>query len=243
MRAIYEPQGRAYEYSPLACNLYSGCEFGCLYCYAPAVLHQTRDQFTHPRPRIGVIPQIEADCKRLIQIHEVEKHVLFCFTCDPYQPTLHTQYHLMTDAMRILQKYRIPINILTKSHTAREDFYLLNICKYPRFGMTLTFTDMAKSRKMEPLASDPTDRFLTLQEAKYNYSNIQTWASLEPIIDVDETIGCIKATHEYVDHYKVGKWNHTSEQRDWPDIRQRVIGVLEDYGCNYILKKDLKQAK
>ena len=31
---IYEPAGRAREYAALACNVYRGCEHGCIYCYA-----------------------------------------------------------------------------------------------------------------------------------------------------------------------------------------------------------------
>ena len=34
MNVIYEPKGRAREYSELACNLYRGCTHGCRYCYA-----------------------------------------------------------------------------------------------------------------------------------------------------------------------------------------------------------------
>ena len=40
MNVIYEPKGRAREYSPLACNLYMGCTHGCKYCYAPACMHK-----------------------------------------------------------------------------------------------------------------------------------------------------------------------------------------------------------
>ena len=34
MSVIYEPKGKAREYSPLALNLYLECQHGCKYCYA-----------------------------------------------------------------------------------------------------------------------------------------------------------------------------------------------------------------
>ena len=37
MRTIYEPQGRAREYSPLALNHYQGCDHACTYCYARSI--------------------------------------------------------------------------------------------------------------------------------------------------------------------------------------------------------------
>lgn len=243
MRAIYEPTGRAKEYSELACNLYNGCSFGCTYCYAPAVMRMTPEQFSVPRPRNGVIESLNADCIRLKRLGEQKKHVLFCFTCDPYQP-IDAQHHLMRSALEVLRRHRIPPRILTKSDRAEADFDLLSVCVDPEFGMTLTHYNDDLGRFYEPRASSTHSRFKTLYTAKNNYG-IRTWVSLEPIIKVEETVRCIEWTHEFVDYYKVGKWNHSPEATgmDWVSIRQRVIGVLEDYGCVYTVKKDLREAR
>jgi len=32
-RLIYQPKGKAREYSPWACNLFNGCTNNCSYCY------------------------------------------------------------------------------------------------------------------------------------------------------------------------------------------------------------------
>lgn len=39
IQTIYEPSGKAREYSPLALNLYKGCDHGCNYCYVPDMKH------------------------------------------------------------------------------------------------------------------------------------------------------------------------------------------------------------
>jgi DNA repair photolyase len=245
MKAIYTPTGKAKEYSNLACNLYTGCSVGCKYCYAPSIMRMTREEFrTQARPRFQIIQQLEKDLITLKRQENTETPVLFCFTCDPYQPALDTEHHLMRQALQLMHKHRIPVSILTKREEAVKDFDLLAVCKYPEFGMTLTFSSDTDTKNWEPGSSLPGKRLETLYTAKTTYG-IKTWASLEPIIDVKQTLDLIEASHTFVDMFKVGKWNHSpqADTLDWVDIRRRVVGALEDHGCRYLLKKDLKWAR
>ena len=60
MNVIYEPKGRAREYSELACNLYRGCTHGCRYCYAPATMRTTGEKWHgKAEPRKGVLRLLE----------------------------------------------------------------------------------------------------------------------------------------------------------------------------------------
>ena len=54
---VYVPKGAALEYAPLAVNLYTGCSHGCKYCFAPACLHVTREEFSVPVARKGATPR------------------------------------------------------------------------------------------------------------------------------------------------------------------------------------------
>lgn len=65
MSVIYEPRGRAREYAPLACNVYSGCDHGCKYCYAPAVIRKSRQDFLISKTRNRFFAQLERDAKKL----------------------------------------------------------------------------------------------------------------------------------------------------------------------------------
>ena len=62
MQVVYQPKGRALEYSELACNLYMGCTHGCKYCFAPACMRKTPEQWhSAPYCRSDVIGKLRKD--------------------------------------------------------------------------------------------------------------------------------------------------------------------------------------
>jgi DNA repair photolyase len=152
---IYEPRGKAREYSPLAVNLYSGCSHECEYCYSPAYIHVSREDFYQPKPRKDILQRINLDANKLKQKHE-KGPVLLCFTCDPYQP-IDEKYQLSRQAIQILHSSGLNVMILTKGGLrAQRDFDLLN--EKDLFGVTLTNLDSAFSLKWEPGAALPVER-------------------------------------------------------------------------------------
>ena len=79
MRVIYKPKGRALEYSPLALNIYTGCQHSCRYCYVPLALHRDKMSFrTNVRPRKDILKKTERDCMELQDQGNKEK-ILLCF--------------------------------------------------------------------------------------------------------------------------------------------------------------------
>jgi DNA repair photolyase len=86
MNAIYAPTGRAAEYSPLACNLYWGCNHACRYCYAPGVLRRKPEEFhASVRPRGNILAKLEKDARA---IEGDPRQILLSFLCDPYPTAL-----------------------------------------------------------------------------------------------------------------------------------------------------------
>ena len=229
MRAIYEPKGKAGEYAEYACNLWTGCSHACIYCYSPAVLRMDRHTFnTKPLPRTGALVQLEADCKRQVAMGRREVPVLFCFTCDPYQPG-EADLEMMPRVIETMNRHQIPIRILTKSSLVTRD--MPQMLPATELGMTLTFSDTEDSRTWEPRASEPGERVEALRIAKERHG-LTTWASLEPIIDPSQTLDLINQTHRFVDHYKIGKWNYSlrADGMDWPEIRYRLENRLLELG-------------
>lgn len=235
MSIIYEPKGRAREYSLLAANIYDGCEHGCRYCYVPGILRKDREAFHKAiTARKDVVGRVEADAKKLAC---TDKRVLLCFACDPYQP-IDNELQLTRDVIRILRGHHIPFQVLTKGGMrSARDFDLYE--KYDAFATTLTFLNPADSIEWEPCAPLPADRIKAIKEAKA--AGLQTWVSLEPVIDPAQSINIIHETCGFVDHYKIGKWNHDgrAEEIDWQLFGKVAIALCKQYGKTYYVKKDL----
>ncbi len=237
MAIIYQPAGRAREYSEWAANLYSGCGHGCIYCYAPSACRRQRNEFhATPKPRKNVLKQLEKDCQRL-QGKKMPR-ILFCFTTDPYQ-LIEKEHEITRQAIKMLHDHGLAVQILTKGGSrAERDFDLLT--PEDAFASTLTFLDEADSKMWEPGAASPQDRIDTIKEA--HNAGIPTWVSLEPVIDPEQTLQIVRQTHEFVDLYKVGKLNYHPRARevDWGQFTKEVVALLKSLGKRYYIKKDLQ---
>jgi DNA repair photolyase len=239
MKVIYEPKGRAREYSELACNLYRGCPHGCRYCFGPAVLRTTKEKFhTMAGPRKNIIELFEEDAKKL---KDETRHILFCFTSDPYQPLERTE-RLTHQALEIVKKYGLNSQVLTKgkAELIHEDLELMKATG-TQLGITLCFSDDETRKYWEPDASTVNERLAILKEA--HEAGIYTWVSLEPVIDPEQALDVIRTAHPFVDFWKVGKLNHMKDVErgvDWVKFLFDVEELLLKHGARYYIKNDLR---
>jgi DNA repair photolyase len=237
LKVIYTPAGRAREYSALAVNLYSGCNHGCLYCYAPDCTHRDRKEFySKQTARTDILKKLQEDCKILAGTKE---RILFCFTCDPYQKLDDTE-QLTRKALGLFKLYDIPFQILTKAgHRAERDFDLYK--PGDAFATTLTFWDTEKSLYYEPQAALPMERIMTIRKAKK--AGIETWVSFEPVLNDEEVYTLLDLTHESVDLYKVGKISRYKPDKEinWEQFAYNIVNKLEKLGKKYYIKDDLKK--
>jgi DNA repair photolyase len=236
MKAIYEPTGRALEYSELAVNLYRGCVHGCDYCYVPAILRITPEQFhAKAEPRPGILAALAAD---VLRYAGTSRRVLLCFSCDAYQP-IEAEKDLTGAAIALLRRERIPFQVLTKAgRLAMKDFAAYS--RDDAFAVTLTSLSEMLRKEHEPKAAPPAERIGALIEA--HRRGIETWVSLEPVLDCEESLRIIKETHEFVDHYKIGTLNHCKSDvtmGEWRDFGKRAVNLCTAYRRSYWIKQDL----
>jgi len=239
MGIIYTPKGKAREYSPYAANLYSGCNHGCLYCYAPAISRKTREEHKNILQRSNIIRDFEADCKRMANL---QSQVLLCFMSDPYNSEEKTK-KITRWCLEIALKNKIPISVLTKSELVTRDIDLFK--KFGNnitIGMTITMDNNSDSILWEPEAALPGLRLDTLKTL--HESGINTWASFEPVIDIEQSLRMMKSTLPYVDLYKIGKLNNyksLDRGMDWNKFLIQSSNILRSENKNFYIKHDLRK--
>lgn len=239
MSIIYTPKGKAREYSPLAANIYDGCNHGCKYCYAPIIRFKKREEYYNVSERRNVLSELEKDCK---QYSYSKYQVLLTFMSDPYNK-LNDDLNITKKALELFLRYKIPVSILTKSKTVLNDIDMFKKFEdHIKIGMTLTFDNKKDSLDIEPEASLPEERINVLKTLKEN--NIITWASFEPVIKPDQSINMINKTLPFVDMYKIGKINNYAgidKTIDWNDFLYKAVEILRDNKKPFYVKYDLRQ--
>lgn len=241
MSIIYKPSGKAREYSPLAINLYTGCNHNCVYCYVPMILRQSSEQKMQPNVRRDVLRELEKDCKKN---YASKEQVLFSFMTDPYN-SLEIELKIMREALKMLYKYRIPVSILTKAgmHIFRDIDVIKKFGKHITIGTTLTFNNDKDSIEYEPNAALPAERLKMLSD--FHELDIRTWASFEPVIIPDQSIDMMNKCINYVDFIKVGKinnWRQFDKSIDWSAFLEKSVNMLRDSKKPFYVKYDLRMA-
>lgn len=213
-KAIYNPSGKAGEYSYWAVNFYNGCSANCDYCYCKKGVMSSLWSTT-PTLKKSLVDEITAqeifyrEAKNNLSSLR-ENGLFFNFTSDPF---LRETIDLNINAINICDQLGIPVKALTKQ-TWWIDEYILP--KNVSIGYTMTGFDL-----MESGADSNEDRIKALKYFKENKYN--TWASIEPVIVIQRSLGIIKSTRNFIDHYKIGPLS--GEKFDLSDIDKFIHAV------------------
>lgn len=238
MPIIYEPRGKAREYSELSVNLFTGCVHSCAYCYCPSILRKSLDNWVKEvHVRDNILKKLEGECKRATQDLK-NKELLLSFMTDTYQTDEYAD--ITRQALELFDYHGFKkINVLTKSgYRVVRDFDLF--VKNPgwKFGSTIIFKDETYRRKWERGAPSISSRYNAINLAKE--AGIYCWVSIEPVIVPEESLKVIDDLKGVVDFFKIGKLNHFKEIEATIDWRLFLANVRQELkGHNYMIKKDL----
>lgn len=235
---IYKPSGRALEYSPdaLALNIYTGCPHRCYYCFAPGVLHKTREEFhSNIAPRPGIVDAV----KRQLDKGQIsDKLIHLSFTCDPYPVGYDTA--ITREIIKAIKQSGNHVQILTKGGLpAVRDFDLLDDNDW--FGVSYTGIEQGelfKQTEREPNAAPHSERLFTLKTA--HLEGIKTWMSCEPVLVPRDVLTIIEFA-EYVDLFRIGKLNYHPSDTDWKWFGHASRRICENTNRNYYIKHDLHE--
>lgn len=235
-KAIYNPSGKAGEYSYWACNFYVGCSNECEYCYlkkgrgaailggnVPTLKKCFRDE-TH------ALEVFEKELRANLQ--ELQKHGLF-FSCTT-DPMLPETISLTYDSLDWCLNNNVPAKVLTKCTKWVEPFIeFQNNCtgktstkewrKQLAFGFTLTGHD-----ELETGASTNAERIEAMK--KLHDAGFKTFASIEPIIDFERSLKMIEATKDFCDLYKIGL--ESGKKYDKTETRSFIAMAVVEIALN-----------
>jgi DNA repair photolyase len=244
------------EFAPLISNLYRDCSHDCWYCYNK-LINRGQNLSYHTPTKKASLANIQDDLLFLQRNGRNNELVLISNMGDPYDmgrkgdikpkglkryfseekqdatPDDSNSYIYTREVLETFREFNHTFAILTKGNmlTAAKDFDLYGPSDW--FGVTLTYDNDTDSKKYEPGAASPTDRIKALEEAHNRDPRIQTWVSMEPVLDPDQTLNLIELIAEFVDHFRVGKLNHFKEieaKIDWPKFRNDVVALMQKCG-------------
>lgn len=234
---IYEPAGRAREYSPLALNYFKGCDHGCVYCYVPNMLGRFNSKYNHNE----VISPIDFTQlkKSAAKNRGCGKQILLSFTGDPY---CNTENGETTQVLEILNFYEHKVAILTKNPLkAYRDIELIKqFGDRIKVGSTLTCDNSKDSKIWEPGAPEPSQRIKGLR--LFTKGGVKTWVSFEPVIYADQSINMLRQVAPFIDHVRIGKINnHNGHDKgiDWARFIFDAVRICRSFEVPFYIKKDL----
>ncbi|MBN1373775.1 radical SAM protein [Candidatus Dojkabacteria bacterium] len=174
-------------------NPYSGCQFGCVYCYADFTRRftgHTRDiwgEYVDIRTNAAEILDKELDRLNLTESIKRNKFktgskpvIFFGSVTDPYQGA-EAKYKITRECLLVLAKHKLPIKIslLTKSPLVTRDIDLLKKLDIT-VGLTITSTDDKIGRLFEVSAPPANLRLKALKTL--NENGISTYAFVGPLL-------------------------------------------------------------
>jgi DNA repair photolyase len=230
MPIIYEPKGKAREYSPLALNIYKGCDHDCNYCYCKDMIFLKHTNLVTERPNL--LKQLSKELEK-----QITKQVLLSFISDPYCKA-NDKLKLTRSVLMKLYFKNVPVAILTKGgNRALQDIDLIAKFKSIKIGATLTLNNADDSCKIESGSSLPCERLKMLKS--FHDKNVRTWVSIEPVIYPKQSLDMIERSLDFVDEYKIGKLNHNANNTDWHKFLVDSVTLLRKNNKQFYVKNDL----
>lgn len=189
-----------------ALNCYTGCQHGCLYCYA-----RFMGKFTNNNLPWGRYVYVKTNAVDLLrkQVQKIKQGEVFISSvCDGWQP-LEEKYKLTRQSLEILLENNFPVTILTKSNLVTRDLNILSEKKdLVNIGITITTLEKNLAAYIEPEASSPEERVKVLEKA--SNLGLSTYAFIGPLMpylsDTEDSIHTLfnilklfNLTYVYVD--------------------------------------------
>jgi DNA repair photolyase len=221
-----------------ALNPYTGCQHGCVYCYA-----EFMKKYTNHREDWGKFVDVKINIAERLreQVKKIKPGTVMIGTVtDAYQP-VERRFRLTRQCLEVLSDSDFPVFIQTKSDLILRDIDVLKMIKEKEVGFTITCPHPDVERAFEPGTSDLERRFEGL--AKLQEAGIPTFVFFGPILPffsddarslemLFERLQKMKIKRVYLDkmNYIKGKWKKIGSllREDLPHALRFYQEVIRD---------------
>jgi len=209
----------------LTLNPYTGCSYGCLYCYASSYI----PHFHHARPKRNLIRRLEKEARKL-----KGEFVSIANSSDPY-PLMERNFGLTRKCLQTLSRHDCRVQLVTKSPLVTRDAEILE--KIPSMvSMTITTEDDNLARLLEPFAPSSTQRFKAINRLLQN--GIPVSVRIDPLIpfindDPERLIGKLASMgvlHVTCSTYKAKHDNWKRVAQAFPKLAKSLSTLYFDDG-------------
>ncbi|MCW4034215.1 MAG: radical SAM protein [Candidatus Bathyarchaeota archaeon] len=224
---VFDPWKSQYCTCPpkLTFNPYTGCDHGCLYCYASSYI----PNFQNCRPKKNLLSRLEREATKL----EGEL-ISISNSSDPY-PRLEQKMGLTRKCLEMLAKTDCKLQIITKSDLVTKDIDILQTVPSV-VSVTVLTKDDNLSRKLEPGAPVSSKRLTVIQTLIE--AGIPTTARIDPVIpflnddmyELVETLADLGVMHLTCSTYKTKPDNWKRFSKSFPDISKKLSPLYFDQG-------------
>lgn len=203
--------------SKLTFNPYTGCDHGCLYCYASSYI----PNFNECRPKKNLLTRLKREVSKL-----KGDLVSMSNSSDPY-PRLEQNLGLTRKCLKILANNNCKVQIITKSDQVTQDIDILQTISCGVSVTVLTLDD-SLSKKLEPGAPVSSKRLSAIK--KLVNSKIPTTVRIDPIIPflnadlsaLVKTVADYGVSHVTCSTYKIKPDNWKRFSKIFPEFAEKL---------------------
>ncbi|MFX0000832.1 MAG: radical SAM protein [Candidatus Hodarchaeota archaeon] len=211
-------------------NPYTGCQHGCIYCYAEFMIRFTG----HKGDKWGQFLDIKTfDINKIKPQKYSGKIILLSSVTDPYLP-LEKKYQNTRKILQRLVGTDAEISILTKSKLVVRDIDLFKKFKKIRVGISISTLNEDFARIIERAASKPLER---LDAIKQIYeAGIETYTFISPFFpEITDYKAIIEEFREYSTRFSFENLNFR------PHNVPRIMKIIKQFYPKLISKYKIIQ--
>jgi DNA repair photolyase len=204
-------------------NPYTGCQHGCIYCYAEFMIRFTN----HKGDKWGQFLDIKTfDLDKIKPEKYNGKRLLLSSVTDPYLP-LEKKYQNTRKILEKLVNTKAEVSILTKSKLVVRDIDLFKKFENIQVGISISTLDEGFARIVERAASKPLERLEAIEQI--NKAGIETYTFISPYFpEITNYKGIIEKVRSYSNHFLFENLNFR------PHNIPRIMKVIKDHYPNLL---------